>query len=127
MMISYNTPMIKFKDVEFKENKYAHSVRYNASVIIGPYVLSIGYGDMMYGSGPKSDTYEVALFDEFDIVPLSDQTDCLGWVNSAEIDHIIDMLHETSGFGQACRVFKKTRWNRRFSMIGEYKYDDELV
>lgn len=127
MKLSYNHLMIKFKDVEFIESKYAHSVKYNALVRIGPYDLAIGYGDGMYGSGPKSDTYEVALFDENDTVPLSDQTDVLGWVNSAEIDQMIMMLHETSGFGQACRVFKRSRWNRRFSMIGEYKYEDGPV
>lgn len=102
-------------------------MQHNATVRIGPYDLSISYGDMVYGSGPDSDTYEVAIWDEHDIVPLSDQSDVLGWTHSAEIDQIILMLHDTSNFGTACRVFKQTRWNRRFSMIGEYSYQDELV
>lgn len=120
--------MIRFKDIQFEQHKIREDfVRYNGTLNIGPYVLSVSYGEMVYGSGPDSDTYEVAIWDEHDIIPLSDDSDVLGWTHSAEIDQIILMLHDVSNFGDACRVFKKTRWNRRFSMIGEYKYMDELV
>ena len=120
--------MIRFKDIQFIQHKIREDlVRYNGTLSIGPYDLSVSYGDTVYGSGPDSDTYEVAIWDEHDIIPLSDQNDVLGWTNSAEIDQIIRMLHDTSNFGTACRVFKETRWSRRFNMIGEYKYQDELV
>lgn len=85
--------MVKFKDLNFKQYKVKDDfIKYHATVQIGYYQLSIGYGDGMYGRGPVSDTYEVAVWYRDDELPLTPDNSVAGWVNSAQIDQLIHDL-----------------------------------
>lgn len=88
--------MIRFKDIGFVRIELpSNRVKYLGVVNIGPYQLSVGYGDTMYGSGPDPShpdtggTYEVALFCGDDTVSLDDDNTVLAWVSAEEIDDLI--------------------------------------
>lgn len=117
--------MKTFKDLRFKKQQELVSIgmdKWCASLNIGEYTISVIYGDSCYGNGPNYDTYEVAVWenDQDDPVPLQGDQDTtvLGWVNNEEITSLMKILHTEPHFGEACRVFHRTRYNRRFSNIG---------
>ena len=118
--------MKQFKDLQFQKqltltDQDMH--RWNTTLDINDYTISVVYGDGAYGSGPKSDTYEVAVFEtgHDDPIPLQgdDNSPILGWVSSEEISVLMKILHNEPQFGVACRVFHRTRYNRRFSNISD--------
>lgn len=110
--------MKRFKDLQFNEIPHK-SGAYNATLDLGTYTVSVGYGEGLYGSGPSYDTYEVMVVDtETDIpVPLSSDNDVLGWQHKVEIDDLIVSLQKEPGFGEACRIFKRTQHNKCFNNI----------
>ena len=118
--------MKQFKDLQFsKQHILAERDihRWNASLDLDHYTISVVYGDGAYGSGPKSDTYEVAVYEDGrdDPIPLQgdDNGPILGWVSGEEISVLMKILQDEPQFGIACRVFHRTRYNRRFSNISD--------
>ena len=114
--------MIKtFKHLIFEQDTYRD--KHMAATQVGVYTISVGYGDGMYGDGPEHDAYEVAVWETHSdrTVPLSSQNDVLGWTTAEEIDALMHVLATEPGFGDACRVFKRTHYNMKFSMIGQFK------
>lgn len=117
--------MKTFDNLHFKKQQELESINMNkwyANLDINNYTISVIYGDSCYGKGPNYDTYEVAVFerDHKDPIPLQGDQDTtvLGWVNNEEITALMKILHTEPHFGEACRVFHRTRYNRRFSNIG---------
>ena len=117
--------MKTFKDLRFKKQQELESIdvhKWQASLDICEYTISVIYGDSCYGNGPNYDTYEVAVYEkdqEYPVPLQGDQdTTVLGWVNNEEITSLMKILQTEPHFGQACRVFYRTRYNHRFSNIG---------
>lgn len=117
--------MKTFKNLRFNKQKNLENVtidKWCASLDIDDYTISVIYGDGCYGNGPNYDTYEVAVFEQGheDPIPLQGDQDTtvLGWVNHEEINSLMKILQTEPQFGEACRVFHRTRYNRRFSNIG---------
>ena len=121
--------MKRFKDLVFIRDEHLHSVgirKYYASTDIGTYSLSVIYGDSCYGNGHDSDTFEVSVYQGDDVVPLESDTDVSGWMTSSEIDCLMKILHDEPLFGESCKVFKRTNYNKRFSRICELTEPDTL-
>ena len=114
--------MKRFRDLQFNEIPYK-SGAYNATLNLGNYIISVGYGKGLYGSGPSYDTYEVLVVDaETDIpIPLSVDNDVLGWQHKHEIDNLMVSLQREPGFGEACRIFKRTQHNKCFIRISNMR------
>ena len=90
--------MIRFKDIGFVRIEINNTVKYLGVINIGPYQLSVGYGDTMYGRGPvpghdTGGTYEVALFCGDDTVSLDDYDTVLAWVTPQDIDDLIANIY----------------------------------
>ena len=116
--------MKTFNDLRFKQRTdllQQSMNKHEASMDLGDYTISVIYGDACYGNGPEYDTFEVAVFQQGfdDPVPLTSDkhVPVLGWTNSEEITSLMKILQTESGFGDACRVFLRTRYNKRFSNI----------
>lgn len=116
--------MRTFKDLKFKQDPSIPN-KQHASMGIGDYTISVVFGDGCYGSGPAHDTYEVALFQtgHEDPVPLQsdENSPMLGWCNHEEITALMRIVQREPGFGDACRVFQRTHYNRRFSNISQLR------
>lgn len=79
-------------------NQIGHATRplHNTHIQLSDNIkLSISYGDSAYGSGPRSDQYEVAIIDshtdEFIRMPGEDD-DVMGWRSSQHINQLISKL-----------------------------------
>jgi hypothetical protein len=113
-----------FADLNFKPDPF-RAGKHAATIDINGYTVSVIYGDSCYGDGPTHDTYEFALFQDGHDAPVPLQGDnddtVLGWVNHEEITVLMKIVQQEPEFGTACRVFKRTRYNHRFSNMSQLK------
>ena len=115
--------MKTFNDLTFK----ADAIRpdcFRSTFTFDNYVMSITYGPGMYGKGPAYDTYEVALFqddDSDDLLPLSYDSDVLGWQNGEEITSLMKIVQTEPDFGTCLKVLKRTKYARRFNNISHMR------
>lgn len=116
--------MKTFKDLNFRKQSELESIgmhKYSASLDLNNYTISVIHGDSCYGNGPEYNTFEVAVYEQGHDDPVPLQSDknmpVLGWVTSEEITVLMKILQQEPGFGDACRVFQRTRYNKRFSNI----------
>lgn len=116
--------MKRFKDLQFKPMNDKQRA-FNATLTLGDLDISVGYGEGLYGSGPAYDTYEVAVWDNNTdkTVPLSSSDDVLGWQHKNEIDNLMIAIQKEPGFAEACRIFKRTQYNKCFSNISHMRDD----
>ena len=114
--------MKRFKDLQFKVMDHKPTA-FNATLQLGHLDISVGYGDGLYGSGPSYDTYEVSVWDRDTdkIVPLSASDDVLGWQHKNEIDALMVTIQKEPGFAEACRIFKRTQYNKCFDNISHMR------
>jgi len=110
---------LQFKPMGHKPNAF------NATLQLGHLDISVSYGDGLYGSGPAYDTYEVSVWDNTTdkIVPLSSSDDVLGWQHKNEIDNLMIHVQKEPGFAEACRIFKRTQYNKHFDNISHMRDD----
>ena len=85
-----------FKDISFEThpNPYAKGLLGRLDLGDG-LMLSVIQGDGLYGN-KKDNTFEIALFNGDDYVPLSAFEDVMGWQTPDEIDVILTELQEDS-------------------------------
>lgn len=113
----------KFEDLVFIPDNIIN--RHHASENIGPYTISVGYGQGMYGDGPGDNggSYEIAVWytDTDETVSLTSQDDVISWAEPDEVSALMDVLHVEPDFGLACNMFKRTGYNKKFSGIGYFR------
>lgn len=114
--------MKTFNDLNFKPTDYRPG-SYTATMDLDEYTISVIYGDGAYGKGPAYDTYEVAVFENGhdDPVPLSDESDVIGWQNAEEITSLMKILQTEPAFGTCVRLLKRTKYSRRFLNISHMR------
>ena len=83
-----------FKDINFKNHPYANGVIGTLDLGDG-LVLSVVQGDGLYGNA-KDNTFEIALFNGDDYVPLDDYEDVMGWQTPDQIDAILTKIQKNS-------------------------------
>lgn len=111
--------MKTFNDLTFKADTIRQDC-FRSTFTFDNYVMSITYGPTMYGKGPAYDTYEVALFQDDDsdgLLPLSYDSDVLGWQNAEEITSLMKIVQTEPDFGTCLKVLKRTKYHRRFGNI----------
>jgi hypothetical protein len=114
--------MKRFKDLLFTEMDHKPTA-FNATLQLGHLDISVGYGEGLYGSGPSYDTYEVSVWDRNTekIVPLSASDDVIGWQSKSEVDSLMVNIQKEPGFAEACRIFKRTQYNKCFDNISHMR------
>lgn len=90
------TDKLNFKqDKHYPHEMFNQSPKFLSSYDSNGYTLSVVYGGGSYGAGPRSDQYEIALFDKDDnMVQLNEWDTVAGWVDSDTINNIVDELNK---------------------------------
>ena len=113
----------RFEDLDFVSDNISN--RHHANAKIGPYTISVGYGQGMYGDGPVEDggSYEISVWytDTDETVSLTSHDDVIGWAGADEVSALMRVLHTEPDFGRACNTFKRTGYNKKFSNIGYFR------
>lgn len=99
------TEKLQFKqDKHYPHEAFGQKPKYGASVVDDKLMLSVVYGGGSYGSGPKSDQYEIALFDGDDMVQLDEYDTVQGWVPAETINHIVSVLEDNNINNKVARI-----------------------
>ena len=92
-------PEIQFElDEHYPAEKLDTAPKWNSTYSKTGYTLSVGYGGSMYGAGPSTDCYEIALINQSDdFVNLHEHdytSQVIGWVSSELIRDIIKIMDD---------------------------------
>ena len=92
-------PEIQFElDDYYPAEKLDTAPKWNGIYSKSGYTLSIGYGGSMYGAGPSTDCYEIALIDcDGKFINLHEHdysSQVIGWVSSELIRDLIKIMDD---------------------------------